>query len=564
MLFLPLIHRELMVRSRRGANYWGRFAVGLVAMMTCLPPLLMADLSTAGSTLGATVFNMLTWLAFGLCCVACILTSDVIASEKRDGTLGLLLQTRVRAKEIIISKLASSGIASLGSLLALVPFLAVPIIVGGVTFGETFRKVLALITSLFLALCVGIYASSCASSRQKVVRKAVAWLVAIVLFPVLVREFWPFKSVGPWLPGVFSPLVTLMQASDSVYHVPGRAWLPYWLGVLTLPAIAWAFLTKAAPKMETLVREEIPIQRHRRETPVLLRPVSSLRAGWPPLASPVEWLVERQRGMRAIIWAGVLSGVFYYIFFRAFFAWRTTAMPNAMWLVYWIPNLLFGSISGAFFAWAASRFFVETRKNGELELLLTTPVGPECIVRDQWRVLLAALAAPIFVSVLAMLLPFGYSMLTIFQRLGGNNVFLPYSISMLLSAANVVVGTLALCRVGLWFGLRAPGQGTAILWTLAVAKGVPYIVSFAWSLLSACLGLHSPMNSPSYFLSFVPSFITIAFLLWLMRLARTRVTSDLIKGDAHRLSFSPIERAWEELVAVANRFRKIDRSPVGQ
>src|SRR5262249_32041591 len=161
----------------------------------------------------------------------------------------------------------------------------------------------------------------------------------------------------------------------------------------------------------------------------------------------------------------------------------------------------------------------ETRKNGELELLLTTPVGAECIVQDQWKALLAALTAPILVSVLAMLLPFGYSMLTIFQRLGGNTVFFPYSISMLLSAANVVVGTLALCRVGLWFGLRAPGQGSAILWTLAVAKGVPYLISFLWSIVSACLGIRSPMTSPFYFLSFVPSFITIAFCLWLMNLA---------------------------------------------
>jgi hypothetical protein len=346
--------------------------------------------------------------------------------------------------------------------------------------------------------------------------------------------------------------------------LPGRNWLPFWAGIVTLPAIAWAFITKAAPKMENLVREEIPIPRHRRETPMLMRPVSSLRAGWSPLGSPVEWLIERQRGTKAIIWAGVLSGALYSIFFRAFFAWRTTAVLNAMWLVYWLPNVLFGCISGAFFAWAASRFFVETRKNGELELLLTTPVGAECIVRDQWKALLDALAAPILVSVLAMLLPFGYSMLTIFQRLGGNVVFFPYSISMLLSAANVVVGTLALCRVGLWFGLRAPGQGTAILWTLAVAKGVPYVISFAWSLVSALFHFQTGIFGPIHFLTHIPSLITLTFFLWLMRLARTRVASDLTEGDAYRLSFSPIERVWEELVTAANRFRKIDRSTIAQ
>ena len=62
------------------------------------------------------------------------------------------------------------------------------------------------------------------------------------------------------------------------------------------------------------------------------------------------------------------------------------------------------------FAWAASRFFVEARRTGELELLLTTPLGAKQIVSTQWEVLKRGLRWPLVVMVAPDILQAGIVM----------------------------------------------------------------------------------------------------------------------------------------------------------
>src|ERR1051326_5472142 len=106
MTFLPLITRELGLRARRSGNYWTRFGVGTVGLLACLPELLSPSLRAGGGTGGQTVFNTLVAVAFILCCAASFLTSEAISGERREGTLGLLLLTRVRTLDVILGKLA--------------------------------------------------------------------------------------------------------------------------------------------------------------------------------------------------------------------------------------------------------------------------------------------------------------------------------------------------------------------------------------------------------------------------------------------------------------------------
>ena len=113
-----------------------------------VPAFMSPTTFVAAATLGHSVFNGLVATAFLLCCGASLLTSDIISRERREGTLGLLLLTRVRSFDLLLGKLSSSGITSLCSLLAFLPVLVIPILAGGVTGGVVARKGLALLNSI--------------------------------------------------------------------------------------------------------------------------------------------------------------------------------------------------------------------------------------------------------------------------------------------------------------------------------------------------------------------------------------------------------------------------------
>jgi hypothetical protein len=522
-----------------------------------VPILLSSGIYANPGQTGSNVFDTLVAVAFVLCCVTCILSADVIASEKRDGTLGLLFLTSVRQFDVVLAKLVSSGAAALTAMLVLLPFLALPMLAGGVTGGETFRKALALLNTLFLALAVGIYSSACRPERFKAARQAALILLALTILPFLGQVLLQPYPVGR----VFSPLGTLIEAGDSHYGMSFASWWPYWLGIIGVHAIGWMFLVRAGTRMRRMVREE-HVRTIMVPSPDKVKDdivddgycVASFKPEPLRVITPrIAWLVRRQRGLRAILWAGVLVGLLYYVFFRAFFSYRMgMGMGGFSPFVVWLPSILVGSFSGAFFAWAASRFFVEVRRTGELELLVTTPVGARNIARDQWNVLSEALVLPLTLSAFGVLLPSMFGTLTRLGSSGGEIVFLAYLLPPVVSAANVVVGTLALCRVGVWFGLKAPGQAAAILWTLGIVKGVPYLIGLGWTLFSGIIASR-PMSEFWPLLSLFAALPSFVFYVWIIRVAKRGVVQELSGNSFSLGSLVPFWGARQEIAGASEK-----------
>ena len=56
------------------------------------------------------------------------LTSDCLSAEKREGTLGLLFLTNLKARDIVIAKVFSHGLRSLTMWAATLPIIAVPLL----------------------------------------------------------------------------------------------------------------------------------------------------------------------------------------------------------------------------------------------------------------------------------------------------------------------------------------------------------------------------------------------------------------------------------------------------
>ncbi|MGA2659560.1 MAG: ABC transporter permease, partial [Verrucomicrobiota bacterium] len=183
MMLLPIIQRELLVRARSRESRRLRLGVALMGALSCLPQLLFTTRFAPLSTAGQQIFNGLVVAAFILCCASCLLTADAVASEQREGTLGLLFLTRVKGPDVLLGKLGANGLDALCALVALLPLLMIPVLMGGVTGGEACRKGLALINALGFALAAGLYQSASHRKQFRAAAGAVILVLLIVLLP---------------------------------------------------------------------------------------------------------------------------------------------------------------------------------------------------------------------------------------------------------------------------------------------------------------------------------------------------------------------------------------------
>jgi hypothetical protein len=572
MSCLPIIERELRVRARSRASYWTRFAVALGGILLCLPSLIWSGPFGTPVMRGRVLFNEILSAAFLLSCGACLLTADVISSERREGTLGLLLLTPVKAFDVLLGKLGSTGLTSLCALVACLPMLMIPLLLGGVTGGEAFRKGLVLPDTMFLALAAGLWASAGGGEWLKTTRTALLLVATLVLAPGLAGLVFGHGGGAGGAVGLLSPLGAIAAAGDASYK--GSA-ADYWISLLLVQAVGWALLVNAGIRLRNGWREErgeieapapASVEEHEAEA------VHSPRRPLGDDANPIAWLLQRQRGIQALLWAGALIGLHQYglsslLWFGLSRAGLRSLVPSSYWSVAWPLSLATGALEGALFAWAASRFFVEARRTGELELLLTTPFGAREIVSTQWEVLKRRFRWPMVVLLAPALLQAGVFL----QRGFGYPDWyrLQYATSMLISCVNIFFGVGALCWVGLWFGLRAGGQARAIVWTVSLVKGLPCLIFvLCWVVFSVLSlsagGRNSPLFSvavgrnflPLWVVTSLPQVLNLVCYLGLIRLARQRLLgewagAEVMKFDLRQFTSS----AARDAVAVFRKAR---------
>jgi hypothetical protein len=201
-----------------------------------------------------------------------------------------------------------------------------------------------------------------------------------------------------------------------------------------------------------------------------------------------------------------------------------------------------GLCGGAVVAWVASRFFVSVRRTGELELLLTTPLGVETLVSEQWNVLKRFFVWPVLVMQ-APLLPQILAGLTGAGTASGVASTWQSHVTLFkaLSLANTFLGATALCWLGLWFGSRARTQAGAIVWTVALAKGLPSLVTLFCSVLATGVLTSTTLLVPGLYavLTWVPELVILFFYIWLIQSVRRRLTNRFESTEAIPLVFQP-------------------------
>ncbi len=462
--FLPIVERELRVASRKAVTIWSRFAAALIAVgifvFTCL--------STAGANsaqgAGSELFQTLRWLAFFYCLSAGPrLTADCISEEKREGTLGLLFLTDLRGYDVMAGKLVSSSVHGVYSLLAMLPVMGIPLLLGGVTAGDFWRSALTLVGALAFSLVSGLFVSVRARSQ----RGAAAGTSFLILF---------FTALLPLCAGFLKMMSDLhkIPVPEPLYLLflipsPGYAqFLASNPGNLNQDPLFWAsvgttwaltiglFLLSAA--MLPRCWQDVPVTKPGRNW--FRRLVLWMNGGSSGLgafrtmtleASPVMWLALRHRLRANSILLGIVP-------FLAAWLWCCWKFRDDRFDDYlWPASIVIAVSLHLVLKWSAalesSRMLSRDVRSGAFELVLSTPLSVREILRGQLLALKRQFFFPTLIVLVFDLTIFGFYTV----RAGESDVVERLQIAAMLFAGMLmlVCDLWTLFWVGMWVAISA-------------------------------------------------------------------------------------------------------------
>jgi ABC-type transport system involved in cytochrome c biogenesis permease component len=487
MTFLPVVERELRVAARRRGTYWGRFVAAMIGAGLAAWVLLAA--SDTNEKVGADLFAVVSTVVFLYATVAgTLVTCDCLSEEKREGTLGLLFLTDLKGHDVVLGKLAATSVNAFYGMLAVVPMLAIPFVLGGVSHAEMLRVVLVAIDLLFFSLSIGLFVS--ALCRQD--NWALGWSVLIVLAllvggpaAIQIRTF-PFQHMAL----LSSPATGCFLAFDINYTKNPHA--DFWVNAAFTQLYAWIFFGLACRIVPWSWQEAAVGKKMSWRRPA--SPAGRLRTRRALLEiNPFLWRVARPGRKRLLVW--LMLGVLTLLWTR-YARWFSSSL--------WDPGMDFlllvpaGLILKAWLAAEASRTLSEDRRSGGLELLLSTSLHEKEIVRGQLLALWRQFGPPAAAVLLANLIFLIMEM----QRWDAGDRWAFVAIHLLLGGF-LVADLLALSWAGMWLGLinRKPNRAALLALTRIVAlPGAMFVVViFLW-------GFSSDNNDP----------ISAAFTFWLL------------------------------------------------
>jgi len=483
MSFLPIVARELRVSARKRGTFWLRVSAAVAAIVLGTWWFLMNQ-NSPRNQLAVPMFGIMT----GSTALYCLLsglwfTADCLSRENREGTLGLLFLTDLRGYDVVLGKLAATSLGALYGVLAVVPMLGVPLLIGGVTPGEFGRMALVILNTLFFSLTLGLAVSAMSLSG----RKATAIMLLLILLfaivpPVTASILEAFRkwSKAQELLLLPSPLFTFAMAFDAQFRTMN---LSFWWSLGIVHGLGWIFLGTAS------VVARHSWQDRPRTTSVPRWPAR----WWPGSDGDAEdrrsfrrelldtnaffWLAARARrrpaqvwgvlGVLALIWAGLL-----------------VRLGREDWLnsaVYLMTGLTLNSMIKVWVAAESCRQLAEERQDGTLELLLSTSLAVPDILRGQWLAMARQFLAPVLV-IQGILLTF---MLSTLHDLGPDDdprfIIWFYSMGMVM----LLLDSLALYWLGMWRGLTAKSPQRAFYGNALRILIVPWVALGIAALLLA-------------------------------------------------------------------------------
>jgi ABC-type transport system involved in cytochrome c biogenesis permease component len=479
MTFLPIVERELRVAARRPGTYWTRWFAALGMMVVWLL-FFGSNHRASAAELNKTLFVALGILALGFCLLAGIfLTADCLSEEKREGTLGLLFLTDLRGYDVVLGKLIATSVHSVYGLLAILPALALPLMMGGVTVGEFWRVVLVLAATLFVSLSMGMFVSAAVRETRQAMAGTLLGLVLMAGLPPALRwlgsilfHIWP-SGLMVWP----SPACAFVAALDASYRGYSGSY-DFWMSLLTVSWLSLGLLVLAAVWLPRAWQEKAG---DARRNSVGVRPKDQGGAPGPrgPArlpqfldAGPYLWLASRARSSDLL--TRLLVGLLVVVWLCFLAPSLVLEDGRAAFVVCLFSAYAVHQVAKYLVALEAARQLSEDRRSGALELLLVTPLPEAQILTGQKHALrrrsrglqrvLLLVNAGMCLAVLAR--PKQLQMSSTDQA-----VFL----GLFLGGILVLFADFkALETVGMWMALRARKHHRAVLGTLGRVMLVPW------------------------------------------------------------------------------------------
>jgi ABC-type transport system involved in multi-copper enzyme maturation permease subunit len=404
MILLPVADREMRTAARRPATHWTRTGAAAAAIVVAVW-VVWVQTEMAPARIGQSLFSILSGLAFAVALFSGVaFTSDCISSERREGTLGLLFLTDLRTSDIIAGKLAASSLGALYGIIATLPVLAIPLLLGGVTLGEYLRTVLTLLNTLFWSLSAAMFVSTFRAEAQEAAGRSLALILALAgVFPAVGGMVGGWLSSRSWANEdillVVSPLLALSPGTAfaggfaSLFSSSPKAFFGGNAVVLVSWIVFLAWAGRRLPKAwqnETLGPSRKTPWFRRRETTTgdagVARRTELLENG------PFVWLVCRRRLRVAMPWLALGITVAAWIALGLWIGGEFFAGPAFMGLSV-VLHLFLKIIVSA----EAPRQIFDDRRAGAMELLLTLPIPDAEHVLGHTRALLRLYRRPVVV-----------------------------------------------------------------------------------------------------------------------------------------------------------------------
>jgi hypothetical protein len=455
---VSILHREMRIASRRRWTFWSRVVTSVLSFVCGLFLILVSSFQRQVS--GSYLFTVLVFVSFWFCLVQGVRRAAAgISDEKRDGTLGLLFLTDLRPIDIVGGKLFSVAIPLIQPLLAFLPVLAISVLLGGITGGEIFRAALTLASILWFSISAGLFVSSISRKSEETGQSTIILILAMLALPRILG--W---GKFAWL-HYFSPWTAYTNIPDPGYRVNAHE---FWLALLVTNLSSAALLATAACFLRRRWEDQPAIQKKTLFLGTPKLPLKTKRRAAMLDRNPGEWLASRYS-------MGLFS--------KGFFV----ALIGALSVIAAILANMFEKAAGIALlsvaalltlvrlASQASYPLAEAKRSGGLEMLLSTPLNPKCLIAGQ----IASLRNQ-FLPILGMLMiasvfivSYNHGVLELAGSLIG--VGIAWAVLLLLTTT---VGAF-----GMWMGLREKSPNAAFFKTVVITILPCFVLGCFWFLL---------------------------------------------------------------------------------
>ena len=492
MIFLPIVVRELSIAARRPSSYSSRVWASALAIIV-MAGLLMITSHFSPAEQGKLLFSILSAAAFVYCLLIGIrATADCMSLEKREGTLGLLFLTDLKGYDVVFGKLVSASLSSFYSLIAIVPVMALALLLGGLTAGEIVRIALLMVNTLFFSLSAGVLVSTLSQNERKAMFGTICLILAITFAPLgafllisgnAANQSFNAVSSG-FAAAVFAPSPLFAFILTQATSLGKPMIQEFFNSLLCTHLLSWVLLAAAARVLPRTCQD---------------RPKSVKRLRWRERwerwsygdttrrkifrarmldQNPFFWLAGRDRLKARYVWFFLGSMILLWI--AGFVAMRESIFD---WEVSCFVHFM---IHGFLKIWLTSETcsrFVEDRRSGALELLLSSPLRVPEIARGQDLALRRQFARPILAVVTIDLLLLFIGIKSFRHGIS------PLDMTLMVCAGLIVLlaDLMALKWVAMWQALLVTHLNRAVIKTLFSILALPWMI-YAAGYFSLFLG----------------------------------------------------------------------------